>query len=53
MLKSWVVLCFSGASGSEVEGILQNLPGGVSHLPPGIVPGSGSMEFDVELGEYC
>ena len=50
--RKLVAFVYSGSAGSGVEGILQNLPGGVSHLPPGIVPVSGAMDFDVGLGEW-
>ena len=39
----------AGADGTDLEGILQNLSG-ASHLPPGIVPGGSTLDFDAGLG---
>lgn len=39
----------AGADGTDLEGILQNLSG-ASHLPPGIVPGGSTLNFDAGLG---
>ena len=39
----------TGADGTDLEGILQNLSG-ASHLPPGIVPGGSALDFDAGLG---
>lgn len=39
----------TGADGTDLENILQNLSG-ASHLPPGIVPGGSALDFDAGLG---
>lgn len=41
----------TGADGTDLEGILQNLSG-ASHLPPGIVPGGSALDFDTGLGMF-
>lgn len=38
----------AGPDGTDLEGILQNLSG-ASHLPPGIVPGGATLDFDAGL----
>lgn len=41
----------AGPDGTDLEGILQNLSG-ASHLPPGIVPGGSTLDFDAGLGMH-